>query len=45
LKTPLDNVDVNMIIARKDKLEESWQDIRQIQAAVFELKDTQENTA
>jgi len=40
-KTPLDNVDVNMIIVRKDKLEESWQDFRQIQAHT----DTQKNTA
>jgi len=34
-----------MIIAKKDNLEESWQDFPQIQAAVIELEDTQENTA
>lgn len=34
-----------MIIGRKDKLEESWHDFRQIQAAIIELENTQEHTA
>lgn len=45
LKTSYDTVDVNMIIARKEKLEESWQEFRQIQAAIIELEETQEHAA
>ncbi|XP_022170758.1 uncharacterized protein LOC111034046 [Myzus persicae] len=44
LKTPLDNVNVNMVIGRKEKLEESWQDFRQIQAAIIEIENSQEHT-
>ena len=45
LKPALDKVDVNMIIGRKGKLEESCQDFRQIQAAIIEIENNQEHIA